>query len=98
MERHKGYSERRKLPRKNIASKLLLLLILMTLVPVGITAFLMFTTTKQIREVSLEEGKAALVEKLESSLSSDTKNYALTLETELLRIEGGSKSGRVGDR
>ncbi|MFQ6104207.1 MAG: ATP-binding protein [Candidatus Glassbacteria bacterium] len=78
--------------RTNIATKLLLLLILMTLVPVGITAVLMFTTAKQIQKVALDEGKAALVEKFESYLSDRTRDYAEGLGKELLRIEGEARA------
>jgi signal transduction histidine kinase len=84
--------ERRRRRRRNIATKLLLLLILMTLVPVGITAFLMFTTTKHIQRVSLEEGKAALIEKYESFLSSSTRDFAGGLAKELFRIEGEARA------
>lgn len=78
--------------RKNIATKLLLLLILLALVPVGIAAFLTFTTTRHIQTVSLEEGKAALIENYESTISARTRDYAEVLGKELTRIEAAAKT------
>jgi|GEM_PF-5208197 len=89
---NKNRLERRSRRRKNIATKLLLLLILMTLVPVGITAILMLATTRHIQKVSLDEGKGALIEKFESYISSSTRDYAEGLSRELLRIEGEARA------
>jgi hypothetical protein len=90
--KNKNRIERRSRSRKNIATKLLLLLILMTLVPVGITAILMLATTRHIQKVSLDEGKGALIEKFESYISSSTRDYAEGLSRELLRIEGEARA------
>jgi signal transduction histidine kinase len=77
---------------RNIATKLLLLLILMTLAPVGIAAVLMFTTARHIQTVSLEEGKSALITTYESTISERTRDYAEALGKELLRVEAGART------
>ncbi len=84
--RHRDFGISRQ-GRSTIATKLLLLLLLMTLLPVGITAFLMFTTTGSIQRVALQEGRSALIENYESYLSDRTRDYAEALSKELTRIE-----------